>query len=31
MYKETMSIYVTIDMNQMGIGWVINQEGEDVQ
>ena len=28
-YKEGMSIFVTVDLSPTGIGWVINQEGED--
>ena len=28
-YKEGVPIYVTVDTSPTGIGWVINQEGED--
>ena len=28
-YKEGMSIYVTVDTSPDAIKWVINQEGED--
>jgi hypothetical protein len=28
-YRNGVSIYVTVDTSPTGIGWVINQEGED--
>ena len=28
MYMEGMPIYVIVDTSAIGIGWVINQEGE---